>query len=102
MIRRPPRSTLFPYTTLFRSIDTDADPSWVTYPIPANDDSLRCVMLVAGVLGRAGEEGQRLRLQEAAKGRSTYSTKGAEAFLKGLEELKGLASDVQDNSGPTT
>src|SRR3712207_7913577 len=24
MIRRPPRSTLFPYTTLFRSIDLDA------------------------------------------------------------------------------
>src|ERR1051326_2746068 len=23
MIRRPPRSTLFPYTTLFRSLDTD-------------------------------------------------------------------------------
>src|SRR5258708_20425953 len=28
MIRRPPRSTLFPYTTLFRSVfhDRDADP----------------------------------------------------------------------------
>src|SRR2546429_9716797 len=25
MIRRPPRSTLFPYTTLFRSLRTDAD-----------------------------------------------------------------------------
>src|SRR2546430_5991590 len=25
MIRRPPRSTLFPYTTLFRSQDHDAD-----------------------------------------------------------------------------
>src|SRR3712207_9159090 len=24
MIRRPPRSTLFPYTTLFRSIETDS------------------------------------------------------------------------------
>src|SRR3712207_7944772 len=24
MIRRPPRSTLFPYTTLFRSVDVDA------------------------------------------------------------------------------
>src|SRR5438093_5886450 len=24
MIRRPPRSTLFPYTTLFRSVDTQA------------------------------------------------------------------------------
>src|SRR2546430_7521783 len=26
MIRRPPRSTLFPYTTLFRSVEADADP----------------------------------------------------------------------------
>src|SRR5436305_12711668 len=25
MIRRPPRSTLFPYTTLFRSADVEAD-----------------------------------------------------------------------------
>src|SRR3712207_7235486 len=25
MIRRPPRSTLFPYTTLFRSLDGDGD-----------------------------------------------------------------------------
>src|SRR3712207_8728684 len=28
MIRRPPRSTLFPYTTLFRSIETD----WIELP----------------------------------------------------------------------
>src|SRR5260370_15921829 len=27
MIRRPPRSTLFPYTTLFRSIPSRGDPS---------------------------------------------------------------------------
>src|SRR3712207_7030944 len=26
MIRRPPRSTLFPYTTLFRSVDGHGDP----------------------------------------------------------------------------
>src|SRR2546429_6550758 len=26
MIRRPPRSTLFPYTTLFRSIHTNGEP----------------------------------------------------------------------------
>src|SRR2546430_12678443 len=31
MIRRPPRSTLFPYTTLFRSIDCD---SWVALAKP--------------------------------------------------------------------
>src|SRR5438105_12416514 len=28
MIRRPPRSTLFPYTTLFRSIDTGSSRSY--------------------------------------------------------------------------
>src|SRR2546426_10643614 len=29
MIRRPPRSTLFPYTTLFRSLENIVDPSAV-------------------------------------------------------------------------
>src|SRR3712207_7952894 len=28
MIRRPPRSTLFPYTTLFRSAAADPEPVW--------------------------------------------------------------------------
>src|SRR5688572_32272987 len=32
MIRRPPRSTLFPYTTLFRSVDS-ADP----YAVPSDN-----------------------------------------------------------------
>ncbi|KAJ4313394.1 hypothetical protein N0V94_006978, partial [Neodidymelliopsis sp. IMI 364377] len=53
-------------------IDTNADPTWVTYPIPANDDSLRCIQVVAGVLGRAGEAGQKQRLAAAAKGQITY------------------------------
>src|SRR3712207_7579487 len=30
MIRRPPRSTLFPYTTLFRSVDYTGDDGTVT------------------------------------------------------------------------
>src|SRR5260221_2794479 len=29
MIRRPPRSTLFPYTTLFRSLGIERRPRWV-------------------------------------------------------------------------
>src|SRR5258708_14134455 len=28
MIRRPPRSTLFPYTTLFRSLGSTSDPGY--------------------------------------------------------------------------
>src|SRR5258708_23502154 len=31
MIRRPPRSTLFPYTTLFRSSGTNASPNYVLF-----------------------------------------------------------------------
>ncbi|XPS68705.1 hypothetical protein M3J09_000991 [Ascochyta lentis] len=53
-------------------IDTNADPTWVTYPIPANDDSLRCIQVIAGVLGRAGEAGQKQRLAAAAQGHITY------------------------------
>ncbi|OLL21869.1 37S ribosomal protein MRP4, mitochondrial [Neolecta irregularis DAH-3] len=45
-------------------IDTNADPSLVTYAIPANDDSLRCVEVIAGTLGRAGEDG---RLEREAR-----------------------------------
>src|SRR5260221_7846564 len=32
MIRRPPRSTLFPYTTLFRSLTPDPAKNQYTYP----------------------------------------------------------------------
>ena len=54
-------------------IDTDANPTWVTYPIPANDDSLRCVQVIAGALGKAGEEGQQRRIAKAARGEVTYT-----------------------------
>ena len=49
-------------------IDTDANPTWVTYPIPANDDSLRCIQMIAGVLGRAAEEGRYKRREAALRG----------------------------------
>ena len=54
-------------------IDTDANPTWVTYPIPANDDSLRCVQVIGGILGRAGQEGQTRRKELAMKGVVTYT-----------------------------
>lgn len=53
-------------------IDTDANPLWVTYPIPANDDSIRCITLLAGALGRAGEAGQNRRMAMAAEGKILF------------------------------
>src|SRR2546425_10912057 len=40
MIRRPPRSTLFPYTTLFRSVDvrfTDLPGTWQHFSLPLKE-----------------------------------------------------------------
>lgn len=71
-------------------IDTDADASWVTYPIPANDDSIRAITLIAGVLAHAGAEGQRVRLEAAELGRATYSTAIAQRALQALEEMNSL------------
>lgn len=62
-------------------IDTDADPTSVTYQIPANDDSLRSMGLIAGILGRAGEEGQQRRLTMANKEMLTYSPVTAQELL---------------------
>src|SRR3712207_7401672 len=41
MIRRPPRSTLFPYTTLFRSLETSRRESEAILPRRGPDDPLR-------------------------------------------------------------
>src|SRR2546429_1635033 len=50
MIRRPPRSTLFPYTTLFRSLDAVVAAVTVVEDDP-NDDSV-------GYGGLPNEEGE--------------------------------------------
>src|SRR3712207_7704001 len=39
MIRRPPRSTLFPYTTLFRSLDVRADEQADVLACDVTDDA---------------------------------------------------------------
>src|SRR2546422_2624094 len=46
MIRRPPRSTLFPYTTLFRSAwKTGGGSMWMT---PAYDDASKTLFVAIG------------------------------------------------------
>lgn len=78
-------------------IDTDCNPSWVTYPIPANDDSLRSIGLISGVLGRAGQEGQKLRLEQGQKGETGYDTRAVGSYIEMLEEVQAL--DVNEGDG---
>jgi small subunit ribosomal protein S2 len=78
-------------------VDTDADPTRVTYPIPANDDSLRAIGVIAGVLGRAGEAGQARRMENANKGVLTYPPLDPEDLLS-EERLAELAKIEKDNT----
>ena len=75
-------------------IDTDANPTWVTYPIPANDDSLRCVQVIAGVLGNAGREGQQQRRAAATRGIVGYQQ------AHGLEAPKKEAKKSSNRQDP--
>jgi small subunit ribosomal protein S2 len=54
-------------------IDTNTDPSLVTYPVPANDDSLRCVQTIAMALARAGQAGNEARVELGRRGKVTYN-----------------------------
>ncbi|KAJ5215105.1 Ribosomal protein S2 bacteria/mitochondria/plastid [Penicillium chermesinum] len=74
-------------------IDTDADPTRVTYPIPANDDSLRSTDLIAGVLGRAGQAGQNRRLQDAKDGKFSYQPVSAD-WLR-LDPFTGMPLEAE-------
>ena len=83
-------------------IDTDADPSWVTYPIPANDDSLRCITLIAGVLSQAAAQGQSERQRAAQAGLATYDTDGVKQMLKNMEKLANLRVEKDTESTSDT
>ncbi|KAK5716506.1 hypothetical protein LTR15_009397 [Elasticomyces elasticus] len=76
-------------------LDTDCNPTWITYPIPANDDSLRSVQVIAGVLGRAGEEGQKKRKLNAQRGRLPMrQDHGLEAPGEEGEGVGGLEKEM--------
>src|SRR3989454_1531013 len=63
MIRRPPRSTLFPYTTLFRSGSME-DHEWVQ----AAGFGLRPAYVLVGHVGRVVHDVRHVRSQDGVVG----------------------------------
>lgn len=78
-------------------IDTDADPTWVTYPIPANDDSLRAVNLITGILGRAGEEGRNRRIRRAEREAKEAEDAAAQAAVE-MQAVQAMADMRRDDN----
>src|SRR5256884_3504340 len=95
MIRRPPRSTLFPYTTLFRSLKSGALPAGYVLPperalceqFGISRMTLRQAM---GLLDREG-------LIESRRGRGTVVTPAR--LRKQEQELKSFSEEIRDRGG---
>ncbi|KAK6840820.1 hypothetical protein PG987_001680 [Apiospora arundinis] len=70
-------------------VDTNTEPTWVTYAIPANDDSLRCLAVIGSVLGRAGEAGQKRRMEDAKNGKVTWDTPSEIKQFMDIQKKRG-------------
>src|SRR2546429_4740465 len=57
MIRRPPRSTLFPYTTLFRSVFAERDPA----KLPWGEVGVEYVLECTGLFTSKAKAGAHLK-----------------------------------------
>src|SRR3712207_7800066 len=90
MIRRPPRSTLFPYTTLFRSVGTpaeareyltgfareaDADELIVAHQFPGVEGRLRSVELTAEAMAAVDRKSTRLNSSHANNSYAVFCLK---------------------------
>src|SRR3712207_7505374 len=81
MIRRPPRSTLFPYTTLFRSIRTlqRVQPGMGLGYLAAGQPDAHRAIQPAGSLGQGAE--QRLAQQQAFRSEEHTSELQSRQYL---------------------
>src|SRR2546428_8103814 len=63
MIRRPPRSTLFPYTTLFRSLVIEATAAMGARDVTVSSPDGQTVVLTGGFTGTQQHTSQSMQVQ---------------------------------------
>jgi small subunit ribosomal protein S2 len=59
--------------------------------------SLRCIQVIAGVLGRAGEAGQKKRLEAAENGKVTYRPADNLVLPEALQDKTAPAADEDES-----
>jgi small subunit ribosomal protein S2 len=88
-------------------VDTNCDPDPIDLVIPANDDAIRAIKLIAGVIAQGASEGQMMREVVAAEEEEDYRAgrmdeiKEPESFL-GPSTLAKLARGFEDDGGDKT
>src|SRR5438093_6094893 len=99
MIRRPPRSTLFPYTTLFRTLAQQIKQATTTDVVFFALDTLARPYVVGSTLPR-DEVGPALAADTAALRRFAGDSAGAEvSAIVGGEHMIGLSSPIRSAGG---
>lgn len=68
------------------TVDTNCDPDEVDYPIPANDDAIRAIRLLAGKMADAVLEGRQGQQEEAEEETAEEVTETVEEVASAAEE----------------
>ncbi|MBR4401320.1 MAG: 30S ribosomal protein S2 [Synergistes sp.] len=85
-------------------VDTNCDPDYIDYPIPGNDDAIRAIELVVGLMANAfieGRQGQDARPAEEEAAEEPAQEAEAEAPSDELSEveLKARGKELADQKG---
>ncbi|MBQ9881301.1 MAG: 30S ribosomal protein S2 [Synergistes sp.] len=85
-------------------VDTNCDPDYIDYPIPGNDDAIRAIELVVGLMANAfieGRQGQDARPAEEEAAEEPAQEAEAEAPRDDLseDEIKIRGKELADQKG---
>jgi len=73
-------------------IDSNADPSLVDFPIPANDDAVRSIKLIVEKIAQAYADGKTMRAKEKPKAETLVVTEAVEPKAATREEVIASAT----------
>jgi small subunit ribosomal protein S2 len=81
-------------------VDTNCNPDPIDYVIPANDDAIRAILLIAGKVADAANEGQQMRgviMEEQGVSADQVGTMPANGYDAAIVPSDGLAVDTDDD-----
>jgi len=90
-------------------IDTNCDPDWIDYPIPANDDAFKSINLITHAIAEAVLEGMSAQVEKrtaeaAPEAPSSDRTEAKDEVIvsESAEEVEALAGHIKEAQVETT